>query len=103
MYAVIKTGGKQYRVTEGDILKVEKLPQEKGSSLEITDVLSIGEGGDVKAGSPAVSGARVVCEVVGHGLEKKVLTFKKKRRKGYTKKIGHRQNYTSIRIKEIKA
>ena len=103
MYAVIKTGGKQYRVTEGDTLKVEKLPGTVGESLEFPEVLAIGEGIGVKVGTPTVEGARVVAEIVEQGKDKKVIVFKKKRRKGYRKRQGHRQSFTGIRIKEIKA
>ena len=102
MYAVIKTGGKQYRVKEGDVLRVEKLAGEKGSSIELTGVLSAGEGSDIKVGIPEIPGAKVTAEIIGHGKDKKVDIFKKKRRKGYTKRQGHRQSYTSIRVKDIK-
>ncbi|MEK7679476.1 MAG: 50S ribosomal protein L21 [Deltaproteobacteria bacterium] len=103
MYAVIKTGGKQYRVTEGDTLRVEKLLGEKGTSIELTDVLAVGEGENMKVGNPIVEGATVVAAIIGHGKAKKVLIFKKKRRKGYAKKQGHRQSFTSLKIQEIKA
>ena len=103
MYAVVKTGGKQYRVKEGDTLRVEKLEGDKGSTIELKDVLAVGEGETVKLGAPAVDNAKVVCEILAQGKDKKVLLFKKKRRKGYSKKQGHRQFFTSIKIKEIKA
>ncbi|MFZ3072806.1 MAG: 50S ribosomal protein L21 [Thermodesulfobacteriota bacterium] len=103
MYAVIKTGGKQYRVKEGDTLRVEKLEGDKGSTIEIKDVLAVGEGEAVKIGAPAVDNAKVLCEILAQGKDKKVLLFKKKRRKGYSKKQGHRQFFTSIKVKEIKA
>lgn len=103
MYAVIKTGGKQYRVTEGEVLNVEKLTGEVGSQVELAEVLAVGEGEGIRIGTPTVAGARVVAEIVEHGKDKKVIIFKKKRRKGYTKKQGHRQLFTSLRIKEIKA
>lgn len=103
MYAVIKTGGKQYRVKEGDTLRVEKLEGDKGSTIELKDVLAVGEGEAVKLGAPAVDNAKVLCEILAQGKDKKVLLFKKKRRKGYSKKQGHRQFFTSIKIKEIKA
>ena len=103
MYAVIKTGGKQYRVKEGDTLRVEKLEGDKGSTIELKDVLAVGEGEAVKLGAPAVDNAKVVCEILAQGKDKKVLLFKKKRRKGYSKKQGHRQFFTSIKVKEIKA
>ncbi|MDO8427266.1 MAG: 50S ribosomal protein L21 [Deltaproteobacteria bacterium] len=103
MYAVIKTGGKQYRVNEGDVVEVEKLPGEVGSKVEISEVLAIGEGEGIKVGTPTVSGAMVTAEILKQGKGKKVLIFKKKRRKGYTKKQGHRQFLTSLKIQEIKA
>lgn len=103
MYAVIKTGGKQYRVSEGDVLDVEKLDGEVGSKVEISDVLAIGEGEGLTIGTPTVDGASVVAEIVEHGKGKKLIVFKKKRRKGYAKKQGHRQLFTSLRIQEIKA
>ncbi len=103
MYAVIKTGGKQYRVTEGEVLSVEKLAGEVGSQVELAEVLSVGEGEGMKIGTPTVKGAKVVAEIVEQGKGKKVIIFKKKRRKGYTKKQGHRQLFTGLKIKEIKA
>lgn len=103
MYAVIKTGGKQYRVTEGDTLRVEKLLGEKGTSIELNDVLAVGEGENMRVGTPVVEGAKVIAEIIGQGKAKKVLIFKKKRRKGYAKKQGHRQLFTSLKIQEIKA
>ncbi|MEE9615112.1 MAG: 50S ribosomal protein L21 [Thermodesulfobacteriota bacterium] len=101
MYAVIKTGGKQYTVREGDVLKVETLGGEAGDPLELTEVLAVGEGEELKVGTPVLPDAKVVCEVLEQGKHKKVVVFKKKRRKGYSRKQGHRQRYTSIRIKEI--
>ena len=103
MNAVIKTGGKQYPVSEGQTLDVEKLAGEVGDSFEIPEVLAVGEGDKIKVGTPTVANATVVAEIVAHGRAKKVIVFKKKRRKGYKKKQGHRQSFTSIRIKEIKA
>ncbi len=103
MYAVIKTGGKQYKVAEGDVVDVEKLPGEIGSSIELQDVLAVGEGESVKIGTPLVEGASVLAEIVEHGKGKKLIIFKKKRRKGYTKKQGHRQLFTSLKIQSIKA
>ena len=103
MYAVIKTGGKQYRVKEGDTLRVEKLEGDKGSTIELKDVLAVGEGEAVRLGAPAIDNATVLCEILAQGKDKKVLLFKKKRRKGYSKKQGHRQFFTSIKVKEIKA
>ncbi len=103
MYAIVKTGGKQYRVSKGDSLKVEKLSGEIGSSLEIKDVLAVGSGDDLKVGTPVVENASVLAEVVAQGKAKKVIVFKKKRRKGYKKRQGHRQEYTELKIKEIRA
>ncbi len=103
MRAVIKTGGKQYRVSEGDVVRVEKLPGEVGTSVEIDTVLAVGEGEGIKIGAPTVEGAKVIAQIIEQGKDKKVLIFKKKRRKGYTKKQGHRQPFTSIKIQEIKA
>ncbi len=102
MHAVIKTGGKQYRVAEGETLKVEKLTGDAGSTVELGEVLSVGEGEAIKIGMPVVDGASVTAEIVEHGRAKKIIVFKKKRRKGYKKKQGHRQDFTSIKIKEIR-
>lgn len=103
MHAVIKTGGKQYRVAEGDLIKVEKLEGEIGSTIEFPEVLAVGEGESIKIGAPIVEGATVKAEIVEHGKSKKVIIFKKKRRKGFAKKQGHRQLFTEIKIQEIKA
>lgn len=103
MFAVIKTGGKQYRVTEGDTLKVEKISGDAGSKVEFSEVLSVGSGDEIKVGTPMLKGAKVVAEILEQGKAKKVLIFKKRRRKGYTKKQGHRQLFTSVKIQEIKA
>ena len=103
MYAVIKTGGKQYKVSEGDVVKVEKLTGEVGSSVELDAVIAVGEGESIKIGTPTVEGALVVAEIVEQGKGKKVIIFKKKKRKGYTKKQGHRQLFTELKIQEIKA
>lgn len=102
MYAVIKTGGKQYRVTEGDVVNVEKLAGEPGAKIEIEEVLAVGEGEGIKIGTPVVAGARVVAEILAQDKGKKVIIYKKKRRKGYDKRTGHRQLFTSIKIQEIK-
>ncbi len=100
MFAVIKTGGKQYRVASGDKLKVEKLTGEVGSEL-VLDVLAVGQGADVALGTPLVSGASVRATVVSHGRHDKVTIFKMRRRKHYRKSQGHRQSYTEIRIEAI--
>ncbi|MBM4290514.1 MAG: 50S ribosomal protein L21 [Deltaproteobacteria bacterium] len=101
MYAIIKTGGKQYRVSEGETLRVEKLVAEDGK-VRFNEVLLVG-GESVKIGAPVVAGAVVEADVVAEGRAKKVLIFKKRRRKGYHKKQGHRQSYTEIKITSIKA
>ncbi len=101
MYAVIKTGGKQYKVSTGGKLKVETLPVEVGGEVEITDVLMVADGDDIKVGSPMVAGASVKATVLSHGRGVKVLIFKMRRRKHYRKTQGHRQNYTEIRIDGI--
>ncbi|MDH3973249.1 MAG: 50S ribosomal protein L21 [Deltaproteobacteria bacterium] len=103
MYAVIATGGKQYKVSEGDIVRVEKLAGEVGSKVEISDVLLVGEEGATKIGTPTVEKAKVSGEIVEQGKDKKILVFKKKRRKGYKKLQGHRQQYTALKIEKIKA
>jgi large subunit ribosomal protein L21 len=103
MHAVIKTGGKQYRVSEGTVVKVEKLLGDKGASVEFSEVLSVGDGDGIKVGTPTVAGAKVLAEIVEQGRDKKVIVFKKKRRKGYTKRQGHRQSFTAVKIGQIKA
>lgn len=101
MYAVIKTGGKQYRVSVGEKIKVEQIPAEVGTELALTDVLMVGSGETVKVGTPVVDGAVVKATVVAHGRHPKVRIFKMRRRKHYMKRQGHRQNYTEIRIDAI--
>lgn len=101
MYAIIKTGGKQYRVSEGETLRVEKLVAEDGK-VRFNEVLLVG-GESLKVGAPLVAGASVEADVIAEGRAKKVLIFKKRRRKGYHKKQGHRQSYTEIKITSIKA
>ena len=103
MYAVVVTGGKQYRVEEGQTLKVEKLEVASGETVELEKVLLIGNGDDVKIGAPVVEGAKVTAEVVTHGRHKKVKILKFKRRKHHMKQMGHRQWYTEIKITGIKA
>jgi len=102
MKAVVKTGGKQYTITEGDTLRVEKLPGEVGATINLDEILAVGEGQDMKLGAPTVEGATVKAEIIAHGRGKKIIVFKKKRRKGYKKKQGHRQDYTGLKISEIK-
>jgi len=102
MYAVIKTGGKQYRVSEGDLLRVEKIKGEVGEVLEFDEVLMIVSDERVEIGRPVLEDSKVVGEIVGQGKGKKITVFKSKRRKGYRKKQGHRQQYTALKIKEIR-
>ena len=101
MYAVIKTGGKQHKVAEGEILKVEKLKASEGEPVDITDVLLIEKDGEVTLGSPFIEGAKVTAKILRHGKEDKVTIIKMKRRKDYRKKQGHRQNYSEIQIEHI--
>jgi large subunit ribosomal protein L21 len=103
MYAVIKTGGKQYRVCAGQKLKVEQIPAEVGAEITLDQVLMVGEGESVKVGAPLVAGATVKCTVVSHGRHDKIKIFKMRRRKHYQKHQGHRQNYTELRIDTIAA
>jgi large subunit ribosomal protein L21 len=103
MYAVFSTGGKQYRATIGDIVKVEKLDAEKDATIELDRVLMIGEGEDVKIGAPFLSGGKVTAKVVEHGRGEKVKIVKFKRRKNYLKRQGHRQYFTALEITDIKA
>lgn len=102
MYAVIGTGGKQYRVKEGDILNVERLSAEEGSTYTFEKVLMVG-GEEMKVGTPVVDGATVVAKVLGDVKGKKVIVYKYKRKTGYHKKNGHRQQYTTVKIEKINA
>jgi large subunit ribosomal protein L21 len=101
MYAVIRTGGKQARVTNGDRVRVEKLPGDVGDRVELAEVLMLGGEGDEKVGTPLVAGARVVGTITAQARGPKLLMFKMKRRKGYRRKQGHRQSYTEILIDGI--
>ncbi len=101
MYAVIETGGKQYKVNEGDIIYVEKLDVEDGAAVTFDKVLAVGEGADIKVGAPAVAGATVEGSVIKTAKGKKVVVYKMKPKKGYRKKQGHRQAYTKVEIKKI--
>jgi large subunit ribosomal protein L21 len=103
MYAVIKTGGKQYRVAEGDTLQVEKLAGEPGDEIRFEQVLLVGGGDATKVGQPLVKGAEVKAKIVAQDRGKKIIVFKMKRRKNYRRKIGHRQPYTSVQITGISA
>jgi len=100
-YAVIQTGGKQYRVIKGDVLDIEKLDGESGDTVEITSVLAISDGSALKTGTPEVDGASVKVEVVEHLRGPKLVAFKKKRRKGYTRRVGHRQSLTKIKVVDL--
>ncbi len=101
MYAVIRSGGKQYTVRPGESLDVEKLEGEVGSRVELGDVLMIADGDDVTVGAPGVDGARVVAEIVEHGKHKKVTVFKYKSKIRYRKRTGHRQQFTRLRVTDI--
>ncbi len=103
MYAVIVSGGKQHRVREGETLKLEKIETETGGKVEFDRVLLVGEGDDVKVGTPTVDGAKVTAEVVDHGRHDKIRIIKFKRRKHHMKQMGHRQWYTEVKITGIKA
>ena len=101
MYAVIKTGGKQYRVVAGEKLKIEQIPAEVGAEVLLDQVLMVGEGESVQIGAPFVTGATVTATVLVHGRHDKIRIFKMRRRKHYQRHQGHRQNYTEIRIDGI--
>jgi large subunit ribosomal protein L21 len=103
MFAVIKTGGKQYRVAANDVLTIEKLEVTAGESIEFTEVLMVGVGADATIGAPFVEGAVVTAEVVEHGRAKKVIAFKKRRRQNSKRSRGHRQHHTVVRITDIVA
>jgi large subunit ribosomal protein L21 len=101
MYAVIATGGKQYKVAPGDVVRVESLDAKKGDTIELKDVFMIADGDKISVGKPVLASAKVTAEVLGDGRGEKLLIFKHRRRKGYRNTNGHRQNYTSIKVKEI--
>jgi large subunit ribosomal protein L21 len=103
MFAVIRTGGKQYKVAKDDVIEVEKLTAEPGSTVMLGDVLMFADGEDLRAGAPILSGAAVTAEVVAHRKDDKVIIFKKKRRHNYRRKNGHRQALTVLRITGISA
>ncbi len=103
MYAVIKTGGKQYRVTQGETLKIETVAGDVGGAIVLDQVLMVGNGDKLSVGKPLLSGASVKATIVAHGRHDKVSIFKMRRRKHYQKHQGHRQNYTEIRIEGISA
>ena len=103
MYAIIQTGGKQYKVSEGDVVYIEKLNAEEGASVSFDEVLAVGEGAELKCGNPFVGGATVSGKVLKNGKAKKVLIFKYKPKKGYRRRQGHRQPYTKVQIEKINA
>ena len=100
MYAVVKTGGKQYKVSVGEKLKVEQIPAELDSQIEL-EVLMIADGENIKVGLPVLAGAKVVAKIIAHGRGEKIRIFKMRRRKHYQKRQGHRQNFTQIEIVSI--
>ncbi|MBN2179697.1 MAG: 50S ribosomal protein L21 [Deltaproteobacteria bacterium] len=101
MYAVMKSGGKQYRVSEGDLLKVDKIEGDKGDTVTFEEVLMVAKEGGIAIGTPLVKGAKVIGEIMDQARGPKISVFKMKRRKGYRKKTGHRQELTGLKIKEI--
>ncbi|MFO7275932.1 MAG: 50S ribosomal protein L21 [Pseudomonadota bacterium] len=103
MYAVIATGGKQYRVSKGDVLRIEKLDAEPGATVEFGEVLLVGEGADVKVGTPFLQGGKVIATVERHGKGPKVSIVKFRRRKHYLRRKGHRQPFTEVKVTEISA
>ncbi|MEA4911469.1 MAG: 50S ribosomal protein L21 [Oscillospiraceae bacterium] len=102
MYAIIVTGGKQYRVTKGNVVYVEKLDAEEGKNVEFNEVLVVGDGKDVKIGAPTVAGASVTGKVIKHGKNKKVTVFTYRPKKDSKRKMGHRQQFTKVEITAIK-
>ncbi len=103
MYAIVRTGGKQYQVACGDQVRVEKLDGNVGDSVDLNDVLMVVEGEEVKIGRPLLENAKVTATIAEQGKGKKIIVFKKKRRKGYRLKKGHRQAYTALKIEAITA
>lgn len=103
MYAVVVTGGKQYKVQQGDTLYIEKLNAEPGQKVELTDVLMVEKDGQVTVGTPKVNGVKVVLDVVRHGKGKKIIVFKYKAKKNYRRKNGHRQPFTQVVVEKIEA
>lgn len=102
-YAVIETGGKQYRVQQGDLLDVEKLEGDVGTTIALTNVLALSNGSELTVGTPAIAGAEITAEIIDQYKGKKLVAFKKKRRKGYHRKVGHRQELTRLKVAGINA
>ncbi|MCL2338284.1 MAG: 50S ribosomal protein L21 [Firmicutes bacterium] len=103
MFAIIETGGKQYRVHEGDVLFVEKLPAEVGDTYTVDRVLAVEKDGALQVGTPLLDGVKVLCKVQQHGKEKKIIVFKYKSKKNYRRKKGHRQPFTKVVVEKIEA
>jgi len=103
VYAVIETGGKQYKVQEGDVLFLEKISSEEGETVVFDKVLAVSEGEEFTVGTPTVEGASVTAKVLGHGKGRKIIVFKYKPKKNYRRKQGHRQPYTKVQIEKINA
>lgn len=101
MYAIIETGGRQYRVATGDTLKVERIEGKEGDLIEMPKVIAVGEGENISVGKPTLESAKVLAEILSHGKADKVVVFKMKRRKNYRRLRGHRQHFTQLRIREI--
>ncbi len=103
MFAIVETGGKQYRVVPGEVIEVEKLPVEEGGEVELDKVLLLAREDEVKVGSPYIEGVRVKAQVLAHGRGRKILVMKFKKRKNYRRKRGHRQLFTALKIRDIVA
>lgn len=103
MYAIMETGGKQYRVQEGDVLRVEKLPIQPGEKIEISRVLAVEKDGQFRVGTPVIEGACVILKAVRQGRDRKIIVFKYKAKKNYRRKKGHRQSFTQVAVEKIEA
>ena len=100
-YAIVETGGKQYKVAQGDTILVEKIGAEKGATLDLEKILLVSDNGKVQIGTPYLSGSKILCEVLGQTKGAKTTSFKYRRRKGYRKKIGHRQELTRLKVQKL--